>query len=628
VANINVTFDASTVAQPGDYYATINVKTSDPQKATYGVPVTMTVTAPATYGKLMGTVNGLQRCDVAPGTALADTDLVIEASNGMTWTTSTDTGGAYSLWLNQAYRPYTVTAAHTGYLTGLVSGLLITGQVTTTHNFDLRLLAPCASVPETEINSTQMSNQVATQTLHINNAGAASLNWNIQEAAPTSAVSAPSGNTSRIRLFEPNVDLSGWLNALLPLANIVSDGGFEAGTPSPYWNEYSSNFGTPLCTSAACGGTGGGTGPHTGTWWGWFGGIDTAVETGYLTQTVVITAGSAATLTFWLEIPASAGNGTDWMTVKMDNTPIFTATDLTTGYSPYAQVSLNVSTFANGQPRALKFESTTNGGAVTNFFVDDVVLDVTAGGPPPVGTCQAEAIPWLTAVPVSGTTPADSGSLVNLVFNSTGLVSGVYTGTLCVNTSDAGLPQALLPVTMTVANPPVCDFTSSSPDDLGQTTTFNNLTVGDDPLVYRWDFGDGSPLSAAISPTHQYAQVGLYTVVMTATNNEGVDVCSGQVSIESVPIPSFTALPTRVNQPMVFNNTTLSNPPVTSWQWNFGDPASGSNNFSFAQSPTHTYSAAGTYTVTLIATNLKGLAQYQSAVLVVPVRIHLPLIMK
>jgi PKD repeat protein len=42
--------------------------------------------------------------------------------------------------------------------------------------------------------------------------------------------------------------------------------------------------------------------------------------------------------------------------------------------------------------------------------------------------------------------------------------------------------------------------------------------------------------------------------------------------------------------------------------WDFGEPASGSNNTSTAQSPSHTYAAAGTYHVKLTATDSKGAA--------------------
>jgi len=44
-----------------------------------------------------------------------------------------------------------------------------------------------------------------------------------------------------------------------------------------------------------------------------------------------------------------------------------------------------------------------------------------------------------------------------------------------------------------------------------------NTTTGSAPLVYQWAFGDAST-SSATSPSHTYAQSGLYTVVLTATN--------------------------------------------------------------------------------------------------------------
>ena len=47
-----------------------------------------------------------------------------------------------------------------------------------------------------------------------------------------------------------------------------------------------------------------------------------------------------------------------------------------------------------------------------------------------------------------------------------------------------------------------------------------------------------------------------------------------------------------------FTDSSLGN--ITTWNWNFGDPISGPNNTSFLQNPTHAFSAAGTYTVTLI----------------------------
>jgi PKD repeat protein len=48
-----------------------------------------------------------------------------------------------------------------------------------------------------------------------------------------------------------------------------------------------------------------------------------------------------------------------------------------------------------------------------------------------------------------------------------------------------------------------------------------------------------------------------------------------------------------------------SGAPIVSWSWNFGDPASPTNT-SASQSPTHQYSAHGTYTVTVQVRDANG----------------------
>jgi PKD repeat protein len=69
----------------------------------------------------------------------------------------------------------------------------------------------------------------------------------------------------------------------------------------------------------------------------------------------------------------------------------------------------------------------------------------------------------------------------------------------------------------------------------------------------------------------------------------------------SPPTASFTASPTSGPAPLVVQFTDTSTNGPTSWLWNFGDGTT-----STAQNPSHTFTTAGSYQVTLTATNTQG----------------------
>jgi hypothetical protein len=159
---------------------------------------------------------------------------------------------------------------------------------------------------------------------------------------------------------------------------VVADGGFEEGTPNAYWDEASINFGTPLCDAACV--LGGDTWARTGDWWAWFGGAE-AYEEGALDQDVTLPDG-AATLGFWLEIPADEVEAR--LDVTLDGDVVFSATQAHAGsYPDYTWVERDVSAYADGGVHTLRFAAYENGaahGTVTSFFVDDVTLEVLPGG--------------------------------------------------------------------------------------------------------------------------------------------------------------------------------------------------------------------------------------------------------
>jgi len=205
----------------------------------------------------------------------------------------------------------------------------------------------------------------------------------------------------------------------------VSDGSFEAGSPNPFWNEASTNFGTPLCTAGGCG-TGGGTGPRTGIWWAWFGGIN-AFEEGSVSQAVTFPADSA-TLSFWFEAPACF-SASDYLEVLVDGNQEFFAdgTYGGCGMVGYLEQVVDLSAYADGGVHTIEFHSEIfGGGGGSNFFVDDVSL--IGGAPPPLArflvsknfdddnTAEVEVtLSCNTGLPLEQTTTIAEGDPVNFV---------------------------------------------------------------------------------------------------------------------------------------------------------------------------------------------------------------------
>ncbi|MFH2054851.1 MAG: PKD domain-containing protein, partial [bacterium] len=73
------------------------------------------------------------------------------------------------------------------------------------------------------------------------------------------------------------------------------------------------------------------------------------------------------------------------------------------------------------------------------------------------------------------------------------------------------------------------------------------------------------------------------------------------ISHDVPPVANFSGTPTSGSYPLAVAFTDLSTNNPTSWSWTFGDGGT-----STAQNPSHTYTAAGTYTVSLTATNAFG----------------------
>jgi PKD repeat protein len=151
----------------------------------------------------------------------------------------------------------------------------------------------------------------------------------------------------------------------------------------------------------------------------------------------------------------------------------------------------------------------------------------------------------------------------------------------------------------------IADFTASpTSGGVPLTVAFTDLSVG--AMSWSWDFGD-TGTSTDKNPVHTYTEIGVYTVTLTVTNAYGSDTETKvdyiTVTAPQLPVADFVASSTDINvgDSVTFTDLTTENP--TSWDWTFAGGTPGS---STAQNPTVTYNTAGTFTVTLTATNIVG----------------------
>ena len=126
---------------------------------------------------------------------------------------------------------------------------------------------------------------------------------------------------------------------------------------------------------------------------------------------------------------------------------------------------------------------------------------------------------------------------------------------------------------------------------------------------YDWDFGEGTT-GAGVRTTKAYAISGTYLVTLTVTDSQGQQGRFSQpVTVRPVTNPttaSFTISPAspEVGQLVTFNAAASTPAPgrtIVSYAWDLGDQSVASG-----ERPTHTYTRAAAYVVTLVVTDSQG----------------------
>jgi PKD repeat protein len=305
----------------------------------------------------------------------------------------------------------------------------------------------------------------------------------------------------------------------------------------------------------------------------------------------------------------SGGNGTispnTVQTVNYGDTPTF-------NFTPNSGYHLNTVT-VNGSlvtPTGNSYTFppvTTNQTIVGTFLVNPPVANFT-------GTPRTGAIPLaVTFTDISTNNPTswlwnfgDGNTSTAQNPTNTYVAAGNYSVQLTA-TNAGGSNTSLQNGYIFAYIPAVANFTANvttGPNPL--TVQFTDLSTGS-PYNWYWQFGDTYIVntSTAQNPVHTYQTVGIYSVNLTVSNTYSSSYLNRTNYINDTTPPPIARIYANVTSgvaPLAVSFTDLSGNSPTSWLWSFGD---GSANVT-TQDATHTFASAGSYNVSLTATNAGG----------------------
>ena len=198
----------------------------------------------------------------------------------------------------------------------------------------------------------------------------------------------------------------------------------------------------------------------------------------------------------------------------------------------------------------------------------------------------------------------DVGGSTNLVIldeadsmiTSTYVSSGTYAASLLIKDDKGCTASVNVGEAVTVFPKPVIDYSFEviSGCDLPWEVNFSNI-LPDESTTYSWDFGNGQSYEGDNPPIITYDSVGMFDLTIALERNGCIDtiIDSGIISPGAAPDFNVAPLGACVNTSLTFSETSqISSDSIF---WDFGD-----GTISELSTPTHTYTTADCYQVTMI----------------------------
>jgi PKD repeat protein len=124
--------------------------------------------------------------------------------------------------------------------------------------------------------------------------------------------------------------------------------------------------------------------------------------------------------------------------------------------------------------------------------------------------------------------PFEVGDVISITGNSANNLRYYYYFYDWEVEKSSGCESQKIPVTAHIHTTPQAGFSWS---EFMMTVTFTNFSSGGGS--YLWDFGDGNS-SNDVNPAHTYSSTGDYTVILTQTNDCGVDTFAGTLQVTDI----------------------------------------------------------------------------------------------